>query len=156
VGARSAVWVGSASMSTRRQGKLIWFSVAGYAPALVAVRTVAADAPLDAGDAMLADRDVVAADCTSPDSPDSLPGLRVKRTLHAGEILCANLLEPVPPVTRGEEVTLLYHGRSFTLTARGIAQADGLLGKPVMVRNSSSGDVFTATVSGRAEVSVND
>lgn len=156
VGARSAVWVGSAGMSAHRQGRLLWFAVAGYAPALVAAHTLAAAEPLDAGDGAMADSDIVAADCASPASAEALPGMRVKRTLHAGEVLCANLLEPVPPVTRGEEVTLLYRGRSFMLTARGVAQADGQLGKPVMVRNSSSGDVFTGTVSGRAEVSVNE
>jgi flagella basal body P-ring formation protein FlgA len=156
VGERSAVWVGSPMTAERRRGSLLWFNVAGYGPALVAAHAIAAADSLDPHDATAAERDVVAADCPLIADRGALAGMRAKRLLRAGDIICSTLLEPVPPVSRGKEVTLLYVGRSFTLTARGIAQGDGLLGKPVTVRNSSSGDVLTATVSGQAEVSVHE
>jgi flagella basal body P-ring formation protein FlgA len=156
LGERSAVWIGSPLTAERRHGSLLWFSVAGFAPALVATHAIAAASPLDPQDAALMERDVVAADCPSMADPGALAGMRMRRMLRAGEMICAGLLEPVPAVSRGQEVTLLYVGRRFTLSARGIAQGDGLLGKPVTVRNISSGDVFTAVVSGQREVSVHE
>jgi flagella basal body P-ring formation protein FlgA len=156
VGERSAVWVGSKSLGEQRRGALLWFSVAGYAPAVTAARALTAGTSLDARDGEILEHNIVSGDCRPVDDTGALVGMRVKRMIHAGEMICASALEPAPPVTRGEEVTLRYTGRSFTLTARGVAQADGILGKRVMVRNVSSGDVFAATVTGRGEVSVDE
>jgi flagella basal body P-ring formation protein FlgA len=156
LGERSAVWVGSRSLGADRHGTLFWFSVAGYAPAVTAVRVLTAGTPLDAQDGAVMERNILSGDCRPIEDPALLSGKRVRRLLHSGEPICADLLEPMPPVARGQEVTLLYTGHSFTLTARGVAQADGLLGKRVTVRNTSSGDLFTATVTGNAEVSVDE
>ena len=156
VGQRSAVWVGSKSLGPDRRGALLWFGVAGYGLAVVAARPLVAGTALDSGDGALLERDIVGGGCAPLRDPQALVGKRSRRFLQAGEMICDNVLEPVPAVARGQEVTLLYTGRSFTLTAKGIAQADGLLGKRVTVRNVSSGEVFAATVTGRGEVSVDE
>jgi flagella basal body P-ring formation protein FlgA len=156
LGERSAVWVGSETLGDHRQGTLLWFSVAGYAPAVTAARPLSAGTSVDSRDGELLERNVVTGDCQPIEDAGALAGMRVRRSVHAGEIICTNLLEAVPPVARGEEVTLRYTGRSFTLTARAVAQADGLLGKRVTVRNVGSGDVLIATVTGKGEVSVNE
>jgi flagella basal body P-ring formation protein FlgA len=156
LGERSSVWVGSKSLESDRHGTLLWFSVAGYASAVTAARVLTAGMPLDTADGEVVEHDIVSGACKPIEDPALLTGRRVKRLVHAGEMICAELLESVPPVARGQEVTLLYTGRSFTLAARGVAQADGLLGKRVTVRNTSSGDLFTATVTGKGEVSVDE
>jgi len=156
LGERSAVWVGSKSLGRDRHGALLWFRVAGYALAVVAARPLPAGTPLASGDGALLERDIVGGGCSPIGDPRALTGKRARRFLQAGELICDSLLEAVPAVARGEEVTLSYTGRSFTLTARGIAQADGLLGKRVTVRNVSSGEVFAATVTGKGEVSVDE
>lgn len=156
LGERSAVWVGSKSLGRDRHGALLWFRVAGYALTVVAARPLPAGTPLASGDGALLERDIVGGGCSPIGDPRALTGKRARRFLQAGEMVCDSLLEAVPAVARGEEVTLSYTGRSFTLTARGIAQADGLLGKRVTVRNVSSGEVFAATVTGKGEVSVDE
>ena len=71
-------------------------------------------------------------------------------------MICASAIEERPPVTRGDEVTVHYLAGALSLTAHAVAQADGLLGKPVLVRSTASGEVFRAVVSAKEEVSVND
>lgn len=156
LGARSAVWIGSQDLGARRNGTLLWFDVAGYAPAVTATHALTAGAPLDPRDGIVLERDIIGSDCVAIEDSAALAGMRVKRLVRAGETICTNVLEAAPAVARGEEVTLFYSGRSFTLTARGVAQGDGALGRQVTVRNSSSGEILTATVTGKGEVSVHE
>jgi len=156
LGQRSAVWVGSKSLGRDRHGTLLWFSVTGYGQAVVAARPLSAGASLDSGDGALVERDIVGENCSPIRDPQALTGKRTKRFVPADEIICDNLLEPLPAVARGEEVALLYIGHKFTLAAKAIAQADGTVGKRVNVRNVGSGEVFAATVTGKGEVSVNE
>jgi flagella basal body P-ring formation protein FlgA len=148
--------VGSKSLGRDRRGTLLWFNVAGYGQAVVAARPLSAGAPLDPGDGTVVERDLVGGNCNPIRDPRALTAKRARRFFQVGEILCDNLLEPLPAVTRGEEVALVYIGRNFTLAARAIAQADGAVGKRVTVRNVSGGEVFAATVTGKGEVSVNE
>jgi len=156
LGQRSAVWVGSESLERGRHGTLLWFNVAGYSQAVVAARALPAGTSLDSGDGSLVESDIVRDNCLPLRDLRSLPGKRSRHFLQAGELICANLLEAEPAITRGEEVALIYTGRNFTLTTRAIAQSDGIEGKRVTVRNVSSGQVFAATVTGKGEVTVHE
>lgn len=156
LGQRSAVWVGSKSLGRDRHGALLWFNVAGYGQAVVAARPLSAGTSLDSGDGALVEHDIMGISCDPVRDPRALIAKRAKRFFQPGEIICDNLLEPLPAVTRGEAVALLYIGKNFTLAAKAIAQTDGTVGKRVSVRNVSSGEVFAATVTGKGEVSVND
>jgi flagella basal body P-ring formation protein FlgA len=100
--------------------------------------------------------DLVAAGCAALDSPAALEGMRAKITIDEGEVICMTAIEPRPPVARGDEVTVRYVAGPVMLTTRAVAQADGLVGKTVLVRNTGSGDFFRATVSGKAEVRVDE
>jgi flagella basal body P-ring formation protein FlgA len=156
LGERSAVWVGSKTPGDDRHGTLLWFNVSGYGPAVTAARALLAGTAVDTRDGDVLERNIVSGDCQPVEDPAALTGMRVRRTVRAGETICTNVLERLPPVARGDEVTLRYTGRSFVLTARAVAQADGLLGKRVTVRNVGSGDLLTATVTGKGEVSVDE
>lgn len=156
LGVRSAVWVTPKSTSRPARGELIWYSVAGFGPAVVTTRRLASGTALEMRDGTLGSSDLVAAGCTGLTSPQALDGMRTKVTIEAGAMICAGAIEAMPPVTRGEEVTVRYLTGALSLTAHAVAQADGLLGKPVLVRSTASGELFRAVVSAREEVSVND
>ncbi len=154
LGARSAVWITAAPAGSR--GELVWYSVAGYGQAVVATRQIPPAAGLDAQDGEWVSADLMAAACAALQSPQALEGMRARVTLRAGEVICSTAIEERPPVARGDEVTVRYASGPVVLTARAVAQGDGRMGKPVRVRSTTSGDVFSAKVSGKAEVSVND
>jgi len=155
IGSRSAVWVAARAGRNLPAGGLLWFSVAGSGPAVVATHSLSRGATLDAGDGTLASSDLVAAGCVGLDSSAVLAGMRTKVTIGEGEVICPVAIEPLPPVVRGEAVTVRYAAGPVTLTSRAVAQSDALLGKPVLVR-TGSGDLFQAMVSGHAEVRVDD
>lgn len=156
VGVRSAVWVTPRSSVDRARGELLWYSVAGYGPAAVATQRLARGTVLDPQDGAMASGDLVAAGCTALDSPGALQGMRTRITIDAGEVICTSAIEARPPVVRGDEVTVRYVAGPVVLTARAVAQADGVVGKSVLVRSTGSGDFFRATVSGKAEVRVDE
>ena len=155
LGQRSAVWLGSADKARHRRGQLLWFAVSGYAPVLTASHLIAFGAPLTPADGHLQDQDIIAAACKPLLEADALAGQRARRTLHEGDTLCTAAIEPVPAVARGQEVVMHYAAQNLQLTARAVAQTDGTLGRSVSVRGPS-GEIFTAIVSGKGEVSVRD
>lgn len=156
VGARSAVWIGTSPEGGAPLGALLWFSVEGDSPALVATHPVPAGAALVPGDGELAEADIVAAACPPLTDAARLTGMRAGRMLRAGEVICAAAVEPMPPVARGEEVMARFSSHGVVVTTRAVAESDGFMGGPVTVRNASGGAVFGATVTGKAEVAVND
>lgn len=155
VGSQSAVWVGASPADDGSQGALLWFRVEGYGQALVATHLIPSGAGLHAADAEPAERDIVAAACRPVTNLARLAGMRASRLILAGGVICAGALEPMPPVVQGEEVTARFASRGVVVTARVRAESDGFQGGPVTVR-SDSGDIFTATVTGKGEVSVSE
>jgi flagella basal body P-ring formation protein FlgA len=156
VGVRSAVWIAPRSAVRGSRGELLWYSVAGYGPAAVATRHLVKGAALAPDDGAISSGDLVAAGCPALTSPAALEGMRTKVSVGEGEVICTNAIEERPPVERGSEVTVHYAAGTIALTARAVAQQDGLMGKPILVRNTMGGEVFRATVSGRSEVRVDD
>lgn len=156
VGSRSAVWVGTSPESGVPRGAMLWFQVAGYAPAVVATQLLASGTALQAGDGEMANRDIVAADCQPLSDPAQLAGMRATRLVLRGDVLCAGAVEPLPPVARGERVTARFAAHGVSITTQAVAQGDGVIGAPVAVRNIGGGPVYSATVTGKAEVSVSD
>jgi flagella basal body P-ring formation protein FlgA len=152
VGARSAVRVKAAS----RRPTTIWYSVRGLAPVLTAARALPARAPIDAADVIATERDVVSLPCAvlPPDAQTS--GMRMRTSRAAGEPLCAEHLEPMPAVARGEIVTVQYVSERVTVARRAIAQRDGEIGQRILVRGTDGGVPFRARVSGAGEVVVHD
>jgi flagella basal body P-ring formation protein FlgA len=156
LGAQSAVWVGTSPASGALRGALLWFKVAGYAPAVVSTHLLESGTALEAGDGQVALRDIVAAACQPLTRPAQLAGMRALRLVPAGELICAGAVEPMPPVVRGEPVTVRFAGSAVSVTAQVIAQSDGVIGAPVLVRNLDGGPLYSATVVGKAQVSVSE
>jgi flagella basal body P-ring formation protein FlgA len=155
LGPQSAVWVGTSAGVEAPRGAVLWFQVAGYGPALVASHLIPSGLDLQAADAGLAERNVLAAACQPVVSPELLRGMRAVRLIRAGEVICTDAIGRMPSVVRGEQVTAHFAAQGVEITARVTAESDGFVGGPVTVR-SPRGDEITATVTGKREVSVNE
>ncbi|MBG0776863.1 MAG: flagellar basal body P-ring formation protein FlgA [Desulfovibrionaceae bacterium] len=79
---------------------------------------------------------------------------RVKRPVGAGQVLYRDNLEPVPMVSRGDKVVMVFKGAHIRLEAQGEAMADGSPGDHIPVRNLQSRRQVYARVVDSGTVSV--
>ncbi|HEU4652742.1 MAG TPA: flagellar basal body P-ring formation chaperone FlgA [Steroidobacteraceae bacterium] len=154
-GVRSAVRI-RGKRNGRMQSVNVWFAVHGYRQLKVAGTALRSGTPFTNENVVAGEADVLGIRCEVPDQPDFWVGMRAKHTLDAGDPVCADAIEPVPMVSRGEGVTVKSISGPVTITARGVAEQDGDLGNVVRIKNSASGEVFTAAVVGRREVIVRE
>lgn len=155
LGKRSAVrvtWIAG----RRRTRETVWFAATGVQSVPTLVTDVRTGASLGPEMTRPTDRDVLATDCAVLQSPDALSGTRATRPLRADEAICIGDIEPRPPVARGEKVLVRSIAGLVTITAKGIAQQDGVVGQVLRVKNPSSGEVYLAAVSSAGEVVVHD
>lgn len=89
---------------------------------------------------------------TPVQSGEQLVGMRAKRTLRAGEVLTAEVLEPIPLVSKGERVSLQATYGGVQVVTTGIAESDGSLGDVIIVINAASGKKVHACVIGEGIV----
>jgi flagella basal body P-ring formation protein FlgA len=81
-----------------------------------------------------------------------LAGLRVRRTVRAGDPLTRSHTERVPAVLRGGEITMVVVGGNLRISARGTALQNGGIGDRIRVRNADSGKVVYGKVVGSSTV----
>ncbi len=80
---------------------------------------------------------------------------RMKRTVGTGQVLYARNLEALPAVSRGDEVTLFFRGRSIRLRVPAQVLEDANIGDSVKVRNLQSRQEVLARVEDSTTVVVN-
>ncbi|MBN2139444.1 MAG: flagellar basal body P-ring formation protein FlgA [Desulfovibrionaceae bacterium] len=71
---------------------------------------------------------------------------RLSRPVGAGQVITKGLLEPVPLVSKGDKVVLIYQGRNLRLSVKALALGDAMLGEKVVVRNLQSKKEVQAVV----------
>jgi flagella basal body P-ring formation protein FlgA len=71
---------------------------------------------------------------------------RMKRTAGTGQVLYARMLEPLPVVSRGDEVALFFRGRSIRLRVPARVLEDADIGDTVKVKNLQSQQDVVARV----------
>jgi flagella basal body P-ring formation protein FlgA len=153
VGKRSAVRL---MRDGARASTVVWFAVRGM-QALPSARTdIRAQTALVPELCEEVVHDALALTCSPVASPAALAGMRAARTIRAGEAICSQSLEPRPAVSRGEDVTVISTSGAVQIVGRGVAQQDGIVGQVLRVRNPSSGEFYSAAVSGEREVVVHD
>jgi flagella basal body P-ring formation protein FlgA len=153
IGKRSAVRL---MHDARRTSATLWFSVEGVRPLLVMKQNVKAGAALGEQMAESASRDVLSVPCTVLGTPAALEGMRAKRSMSAGDVLCEEQIEVRPAVGRGEAVTVVSVVGAVAITAKAVAEQDGSPGERLRVRSASTGETFYATVRGAGEVVVHE
>jgi flagella basal body P-ring formation protein FlgA len=147
VGARSAVRVGK---------RLRWYAVSGVQNVVSASRRINVGERVEASLGHIEERDVVALRCKPVVELEALNGMRARKPVHEGEVLCAESIEPRPVIARGDAVTVRYVGPRIQLQTKGIAQEDGDLGRMLTVKGPQSAEAFAARVSGAGEVTIHE
>jgi flagella basal body P-ring formation protein FlgA len=154
VGKRSAVRV--TPEAAKGSSSVVWFDVRGMQSMPSARSEIRTRAPLAPQMSDYATHDAVALDCSPIESPAALAGMRAARTIRAGEPICTESIEPRPAVARGEDVTVISTVGGVTIVGRAIAQRDGSMGDVLQFKSPSSGEMFSAAVTGEREVAVHE
>ncbi len=81
-------------------------------------------------------------------------GMEVKRSLNANTTLIQEALEAPTLVKRGDTVVLSAKAGTVEIRQQGVALQNGVLGKQINVRNSSSDRTVQAVVTGYGQVQV--
>lgn len=81
-------------------------------------------------------------------------GYRNIRAFRNGRILENGLIQPVPLVQKGMDVTVLARGNGVEITLSGIAKKDGWLGDRIVLVNPVSKKEFKGRVTGKSCVEV--
>jgi flagella basal body P-ring formation protein FlgA len=121
-------------------------------PTWVASRALARNGEIGAGDA---DRRAQPLDGLRVQAlPADVSGMKVTRDVAPGQILLSHMLQPVPVVRRGDQVTIAVRFGELVASTLGVATSDGRLGDAVKVTTSDSGKAIVAHVIGRGAVEV--
>jgi flagella basal body P-ring formation protein FlgA len=155
IGKRSAVrlrWQARAKPTDA----LVWFAVSGLESMPTARSEIRALSVLAAEMSEYQSRDAMALACEPIRSPQALVGMRARFTIPAGAVICAESIEQRPAVGRGEQITVVSTAGAVSITGRAVAQEDGSIGEVLRVKNPSTGEVYTAAVTGEREVTVHD
>jgi flagella basal body P-ring formation protein FlgA len=123
-------------------GRLRWFAVAGFAPALTAVRALDAGERAAPGDFTLAARDVIASGCEPSSALAAGQRWRLRARLTEGAVLCARMLEPVPDIERAQPVTLISNRPPIHITRVLHAVEDARRGERVRLRDADGNTIF--------------
>jgi flagella basal body P-ring formation protein FlgA len=115
-------------------------------PALVARNTLLRGEPIDFDDLELADSDLTRLRRPPLRSEEQVTDRVPLRTLGAGRVLTADLLEAAPVVHKGQTVELQYRRARLSVRAQAVALRDGAPGDRIPAENRVSGVVVHGTV----------
>lgn len=153
LGRRSALQV-SWREGERNKRQAVWFDVSGEQPALRLDGDVKRNESLRS-ESMHADEHAPWEPACSIVAPSTtLQGMRARKALRLGDVLCAEDIEPKPPVSRGERVIVHSSAGLVTVVVSGIAEQDGNIGDRLQVRNPENGELYVASVAAEGEVVV--
>lgn len=153
LGRRSALQVSWHDGEERRR-QAVWFEVSGQRAAWIVTTDAKRNEPI-AAETLRADEYAAWEPGCSAVAPSiSIQNMRARKALRAGEVLCAEDMEPKPPVSRGERVLVHSSAGLVTVLVNGIAEQDGKLGDRLQVRDPESGESYMASVSAEGEVVV--
>jgi flagella basal body P-ring formation protein FlgA len=153
LGKRSALQV-SWVEGERRLRQVLWFSVTGEQPGSLVNVDVPRNELIPVASVQADERAPWEPSCEALVPGTSLDGMRARKALRAGDLLCAGDMEPKPPVSRGEQVVVHSSAGLVTVVSKGIAEQDGAIGDRLRVRNPSSGEHYLALVTAEGEVVV--
>jgi flagella basal body P-ring formation protein FlgA len=153
------------------QGEVLWrgyvlygnnrrFSISAHARITTTTTRVIAVASLSTGQPVRADQvrlesfDTFALDDRPARSLDEVVGFVPRSAIRSGSTVLRSQLSRAPEVARGDVVKVEVIAGGAHLLFEGKAQADGVTGKSILVKNLTSGKDFRAVVTGKGKVSV--
>jgi len=161
LGSRTLVLVHGRDGSGRPTVERHWYEVAGFAPRVVMTRPLGALTTVTSDMVTLAPVDVMAQSCAPLSDSSSAVGMRLLRSRHQGDALCASMLGKVPAVARGKTVIVQVKAGSVVLSTEAVARTDAGIGERVpLYRSSNSGSTgggyFWGVVTGPGEVRIDE
>lgn len=85
---------------------------------------------------------------------DTILGFRSARNLPKGKILTYGVMEQVPDIEVGREISIVFNQSGFKITVPGRAMQDGKRGEFVRVKNLTSGRIIMARVIDKSSVAI--
>lgn len=85
---------------------------------------------------------------------NAIEGRKLKRKIRSGEVITYKHIDHDYVVKKGDAVEMTYLSDTFSLSTDGIAEENGIVGDHIKVRNSQSGKLLRATVTGKQRVTV--
>ncbi len=136
------------------------FSISARARITTSTTRVIAVTDLSIGAAVREDQvrlesiDIFALDDRPARSLDEVVGFVPRTFIKTGATVLRSQLSRAPEVARGDTVKVEVTAGAAHLAFEGRAEADGVLGKSILVKNPASGKDFRARVTGKGKVSV--
>ncbi|MCX6828974.1 MAG: flagellar basal body P-ring formation chaperone FlgA [candidate division Zixibacteria bacterium] len=75
-----------------------------------------------------------------------LDGRWTKRSINKAQIISSGMLEKIPDIVTGKEISILYQTSGLEISTRGTAMAPGYIGADIRVKNNQSGKIINGTV----------
>jgi flagella basal body P-ring formation protein FlgA len=134
-----------------------WYEVVGLDSRVVMTRALGALTTVTPDMVTLASVDVMAQSCVPLSDSASAVGMRLLRSLHQGDALCASMLGRVPAVARGKNVIVQVTAGSVALSTEAVARGDAAIGERVLLyRSPNSGNSFWGVVTGPGEARIDE
>ena len=132
----------------------IWFSVKAYRPVLVSQRNRGARDSVDVSDFAVEERDVAPLSSVPLAVDADVTRMRARHVITAGRIVLKEDLEEMPPVLRGQEVTVEVRHGAVEIETSAVALREARLGEPVTLQNPTSHMTYAARVVGQGRAAV--
>jgi flagella basal body P-ring formation protein FlgA len=130
-----------------------FFHVRVIAPVVVARETIPRGEKIDVGKLDMVRKDLSLLPANVVTVPGDVEGKVSKWTLGPGTIITMSMIDDLPLVRRGENVSLTIGGKGVTVTIQARAMADGKKGDTIKVMNLNTRKEISAKVvdTGRVE-----
>ncbi|WP_206995215.1 flagellar basal body P-ring formation chaperone FlgA [Trinickia mobilis] len=117
------------------------------AKVVVAAAAIPAGQPIDVNDVTLEEENLAAVPDALTD-PAAIAGRVSRRALKAGSVVQARFLQGETAVKRGQMVRIVARNQQIEITAAGTALQNGAKDEVIRVRNTSTGKIIAARVTG--------
>jgi flagella basal body P-ring formation protein FlgA len=155
-GKRTCVWVDIIYKGSRYQRLPVWFEVESIQTVWIMKEDRSKHEYIDESVLEQVEYDVALLADDPLTVQESVDRLRLAKAVTAGQVLTQSIVEPIPPVEKGDIVTVHVQSGRIYLRAQAIALSDGDLTKRIHVKNRSHGGIYEAVVVGTGEVAAND
>lgn len=140
------------------QARMLWFTVHVWRQAQVYARDMQAGERSDDLETQVRRIDIAGygAEAAMPGGVGLQPGLRLLRSVRAGQPVLASDFAQMPLVARNTQVALQVRRGGVILNTAATARTDATIGERVSVLPSGATQWIEATVKGRNEVAIED
>lgn len=142
---RLSVWVDIYVDSKRYKSLPMWFNVKAIGDVAVALKSIDAGQKIDANDIKIEKRDLTLYGNTALETKE-IKNIRVKKSLKPGEVVKKTELNEMPPVYKGQNVTVISTFGKVSIYIKGLSLDDGEIGESVRIKRKGSNRVFNAIV----------